>query len=226
MASFICLSAARSEVLHRHGYDLEHEGLTGAPNIQVFLSKEAHATIISDLRYLGFGHKNLVFIAVDHQGRMLPDELEQKLTCSNGPKIVIVQAGHINSGAFDPFNEIIPLCKVYNAWIHVDGAFGLWARAVPSLAHLCEGLEHADSWTVDGHKWLQVPYDSGYAIVKHPDAPRRAMDISASYLVTDPDDGLKPAQFGLEPSSRARGCSHCTGLEVPWRLGGPQPFVA
>jgi glutamate/tyrosine decarboxylase-like PLP-dependent enzyme len=221
MASFICLSAARSEVLHRQGYDLEHEGLTGAPNIQVFLGKEAHATIISDLRYLGFGHKNLVFIEVDHQGRMLPDDLEHKLGCSDsdGPKIVIVQAGHINSGAFDPFNEIIPLCKVYDAWVHVDGAFGLWARAAPSLAHLCEGLEHADSWTVDGHKWLQVPYDSGYAIVKHPDAHRRAMDITASYLLSDPDDGRNPAQFGLELSRRARGFSLWAVLQALGRQG-------
>ena len=219
MASFICLSVARSEVLHRQGYDLEFEGLTGAPNIQVFLGEEAHATIISDLRYLGFGRKNLVFIDVDNQGRMLPADLEHKLGQIDGPKIVIVQAGHINSGAFDPFTEIIPLCKAYNAWVHVDGAFGLWARAAPSLAHLCDGLEHADSWTVDGHKWLQVPYDSGYAIVKHPRAHRRAMDISASYLVSDPDDGRNPTQFGPELSRRARGFSLWAVLQALGREG-------
>jgi glutamate/tyrosine decarboxylase-like PLP-dependent enzyme len=218
-ASFICLSVARSEVLHRQGYDLEQEGLTGAPNIQVFLGEEAHATILSNLRYLGFGRKNLVFIAVDDQGRMLPTDLEHKLGQTDGPKIVILQAGHINSGAFDPFIDIIPLCQAQNAWVHVDGAFGLWARAAPSLAHHCEGLEHADSWTVDGHKWLQVPYDSGYAIVKHPNAHRRAMDISASYLVSDPDDGRNPTQFGMELSRRARGFTLWAVLQALGREG-------
>ncbi|MFT7218277.1 MAG: glutamate/tyrosine decarboxylase-like PLP-dependent enzyme [Paraglaciecola sp.] len=218
-ASFICLSVARSEVLHRQGYDLELEGLIGAPNIQIFLGEEAHATIISNLRYLGFGRKNLVFIAVDNQGRMLPDDLKHKLGLSDGPKIVILQAGHINSGAFDPFNDIIPLCKAHHAWVHVDGAFGLWARSTPLLAHLCEGVEHADSWTVDGHKWLQVPYDSGYAIVKHPDAHRRAMDISASYLVSDPNDGRNPTQFGMELSRRARGFSAWAVLQALGREG-------
>ena len=132
---------------------------------------------------------------------------------------MILQAGHINSGAFDPFNDIIPLCQTHNAWVHVDGAFGLWARAAPSLAHHCEGLEHADSWTVDGHKWLQVPYDSGYAIVKHPTAHRRAMDISASYLVSDPDDGRNPTQFGMELSRRARGFTLWAVLQALGREG-------
>ena len=219
VASFICLSAARSDVLHQLGYDLELEGLTGAPNIQVFLGEEAHATILSDLRYLGFGRKNLVYIAVDDQGRMLPADLEEKMGLTDGPKIVILQAGHINSGAFDAFDEIIPRCKAHNAWVHVDGAFGLWARAVPSLAHLGKGLEQADSWTVDGHKWLQVPYDAGYAIVKHPQAHRRAMDISASYLVSDPDDGRNPSQFGMELSRRARGFSLWAVLQALGREG-------
>lgn len=219
LASFICLSVARSEVLHRQGYDLEQEGLIGAPNIQVFLGEEAHATIISDLQYLGFGRKNLIFIAADDQGRMLAADLKNKLAQNAGPKIVILQAGHINSGAFDPFTDIIPLCRAHNAWVHVDGAFGLWARAVPSLAHLGEGLEQADSWTVDGHKWLQVPYDSGYAIVKHPNAHRRVMDISASYLVSDPDDGRNPTQFGPELSRRARGFALWSVLQAMGREG-------
>jgi glutamate/tyrosine decarboxylase-like PLP-dependent enzyme len=219
LASFICLSVARSEVLHRQGYDLEMDGLIGAPNIQVFLGEEAHATIFSDLRYLGFGHNNLTFIAADDQGRMLADDLEHKLAQIEGPKIVILQAGHINSGAFDPFSDIIPLCKAHNAWVHVDGAFGLWARAVPSLAHLGKGLEQADSWTVDGHKWLQVPYDSGYAIVKHPNAHKRVMDITASYLVSDPDDGRNPTQFGPELSRRARGFALWAVLQAMGREG-------
>lgn len=205
MASFICLAAARSEVLKRIGYDLEEEGLAGAPEIHVFLGEEAHATIYADLRYLGFGRKNLVEIKTDQQGRMLVSDLDSKMAQYSGPVIIVAQAGHINSGAFDPFIDIIQLAKTYNAWVHVDGAFGLWARSVNKLAHLCEGLDQADSWTVDGHKWLQVPYDSGFAIIKHEDAHRRAMDISASYLTHKSDDGRSPSAFTPELSRRARG---------------------
>ena len=205
MASFICLAAARSEALKRHGYDLEEEGMSDAPAIHVFLGAEAHATILSDLRYLGFGRNNLVFIDVDDQGRMLADDLRQQMKNFEGPKIVIAQAGHINSGAFDPFNEIVDIARSHDTWVHVDGAFGLWANVVPELSDLCAGIEKADSWTVDGHKWLQVPYDSGFAIVKHPDAHKRAMDISASYLVRDAGDGRNPSQFSPELSRRSRG---------------------
>ena len=205
MASFICLAAARSEALKRHGYDLEEEGMSDAPAIHVFLGAEAHATILSDLRYLGFGRNNLVFIDVDDQGRMLADDLRQQMKNFEGPKIVIAQAGHINSGAFDPFNEIVDIARSHDTWVHVDGAFGLWANVVPELSDLCAGIEKADSWTVDGHKWLQVPYDSGFAIVKHPDAHKRAMDISASYLVRDERDGRNPSQFSPELSRRSRG---------------------
>lgn len=205
MASFICLSAARSEVLRRVDYDLEEEGLTGAPNINVFLGDEAHATIFSDLRYLGFGRKNLVTIAADSEGRMIAADLADKIAQYPGPKIIIAQAGHINSGAFDPFVEITTIASKHDAWVHVDGAFGLWARSVPKLAPLCEGIEDADSWTVDGHKWLQVPYDSGFAIVKHEEAHRCAMDISASYLGRHEEDGRNPSHYGPELSRRARG---------------------
>ena len=151
--------------------------MTGAPRIGLFLGEEAHATIYSGLRYLGFGNKNLTKIASDEQGRMIASDLAKKMNGHNGPSIVVVQAGHINSGAFDPIEEIIRIAKDHGAWVHVDGAFGLWARSVPDLAHLCEGLEAADSWTVDGHKWLQVPYDSGFAIVKNENAHRRAMNV-------------------------------------------------
>ncbi|PCH60841.1 MAG: aspartate aminotransferase family protein, partial [SAR86 cluster bacterium] len=153
MASFICLAAARSEVLARIDYDLEQEGLTGAPAIGVFLGEQAHATILAGLRYLGFGSKQLIKIAVDDQGRMLANDLEAKITAFSGPKIIIAQAGHINSGAFDPFEEICLIARIHDAWVHVDGAFGLWAQAVPKLKSLCKGVEQADSWTVDGHKW-------------------------------------------------------------------------
>ena len=219
MASFICLAAARSEVLHRVGYDLEQEGLIGAPQIHVFLGKEAHATIHSDLRYLGFGKHNLIEIDVDDQGRMIAADLKAKMATREGPKIVIAQAGHINSGAFDPFTEIMPIAKAHKAWVHVDGAFGLWVRAVPGLAPLAAGLEDADSWTTDGHKWLQVPYDSGFAFVRDEQAHRRAMDITASYLVKHSEDGRNPSSYVPELSRRARGFTVWAVLQALGRDG-------
>ena len=219
MASFICLSAARSEVLKQAGYDLEEEGLIGAPNVSVLLGEEAHTTILADLRYLGFGRKNLVSIKVDDEGRICADDFATKIERIDGPKIVITQAGHINSGAFDPFTDIITLAKAHNAWVHVDGAFGLWARAVPELVHMCEGLEDADSWTVDGHKWLQVPYDSGFAIVKDEAAHQRAMDITASYLTRDPGDGRNPSTYAPELSRRARGFAVWAVFQASGRQG-------
>ena len=204
-ASTICLAAGRSEVLHRVGFDLESEGMFGAPQIDVFVGDEAHTTIFSSLRYLGFGERNLVRIATDLQGRMLVTELDAALRSHTGPKIVICQAGHINSGDFDSLSEIIPLARMHQAWCHVDGAFGLWARVVPDLRQLCHGIEGADSWAVDGHKWLQVPYDCGFAIVKDPQAHVRAMDTSASYLNAAPGDAHSPSHFCLELSRRARG---------------------
>lgn len=219
MASFICLSAARSEVLKRAGYDLEEEGLIGAPQIHLFLGEEAHATIHADLRYLGFGRKNLVSVRCDEEGRMIASDLEEKMARHAGPKIVIVQAGHINSGAFDPFTEIMPVAKSHNAWVHVDGAFGLWARTVPQLAHYGEGLELADSWTVDGHKWLQVPYDSGFAIINNEAAHLRAMGITASYIAGRPEDGRHPSYYVPELSRRARGFAVWAVLQALGRKG-------
>lgn len=223
MASFICLAAARSEVLKRAGYDLEKEGLIGAPQIHVFLGDEAHATILSDLRYLGFGEKNLVQVAVDKEGRMIAASLKEKMaqhsTKHSGPMIVVTQAGHINSGAFDPFAEIIPIAHHHNAWVHVDGAFGLWANGFDALKDQCVDVDKADSWTVDGHKWLQVPYDSGYAIVRHPGAHRRAMDISASYIASGDGDGRNPSNWGPELSRRARGFAVWAVLQALGRNG-------
>lgn len=219
MASFICLSAARSEVLKQEGYDLEEEGLIGAPKIHVFLGAEAHATIHTDLRQLGFGRKNLVEIEVDTEGRMIADDLEAKIANYTGPKIVITQAGHINSGAFDPIQSITRVAHAHNAWVHVDGAFGFWVRAVPELAHLGEGFEKADSWTVDGHKWLQVPYDSGFAIVRNEEAHRRTMGIEASYIAGSADDGRNPSHFAPELSRRARGFAVWAVLQTLGRNG-------
>lgn len=219
MASFTCLAAARSEALRRVGYDLDSDGLIGAPPISVFVGEEAHTTIISGLRYLGFGRKNLVKIASDDAGRMRANDLEAKLARHSGPKIIVAQAGHINSGAFDPFIELTALAKRHDAWLHVDGAFGLWARAVPELDPLSEGVEFADSWAVDGHKWLQVPYESGFAIVKDEGALKRAMDTSASYIAEKPGDGRNPTQYGPELSRRARGFTVWAVLQALGRNG-------
>ncbi|MBJ22112.1 MAG: aspartate aminotransferase family protein [Deltaproteobacteria bacterium] len=219
MASFICLSAARTDVLFKAGWDLEEEGLTSAPEVHVFLGEEAHATIHSGLRYLGFGERQKIQIVVDDQGRMCPDDLERKLMTKRGPKIVIAQAGHINSGAFDPLPAIAKLAQVHEAWLHVDGAFGLWVRSVPAMAGLCAGAEAADSWSTDGHKWLQVPYDSGFAIVKNEIAHKRAMDTSASYITASADDGRSPSQFGPELSRRARGFAVWATIQALGRRG-------
>ena len=205
MASFAGLAAARGEVLRRAGCDLDAVGLQGAPTIRVFISDEAHASNFAALRLLGFGEANLVRITTDDQGRLDPRALGGAMAVRSGPKIVVCQAGHINSGAFDRFEAIADLTAAHGAWMHVDGAFGLWARAVPELREQCRGVERANSWAVDGHKWLQFPYDSGFAIVRHADAHRRAMDITASYLTEDPRDGRNPTQFGPELSRRARG---------------------
>jgi glutamate/tyrosine decarboxylase-like PLP-dependent enzyme len=200
-------------------YDIERDGLIGAPQIRVFLGREAHATIPSALRSLGFGTRNLTSVESDDQGRMIAQDLADKLSQGQGPAIIIAQAGHINSGAFDPFNEIVQIARQHDAWLHIDGAFGLWARAVPELHACCEGLEGADSWSVDGHKWLQVPYDSGFAIVKQERAHRRSMSINASYLVAREDDGRNPSHYGPELSRRARGFTVWAVLQALGRNG-------
>ena len=205
MAAFVGCAAARSEVLRRAGWDLEQDGLQGAPKIHVLISDDAHVTNFSALRYLGFGEANFVRVNSDEAGLMDPDALARAMASHTGPKIVVAQAGHINSGGFEDFERICNLAQTHDTWVHVDGAFGMWARVLPGKAYLTRGIERADSWSVDGHKWLQIPYDSGFAIVRHPDAHRRAMDISAAYLNRDPDDGRNPTEYGPELSRRARG---------------------
>jgi len=205
VANFVCLAAARSEVLRRAGWDVEADGLFGAPPIEVLIGADAHATIFSGLKYLGLGARRVTTIATDDLGRMHPDALEAALHVQAGPKIVIAQAGQINTGACDPFAEIAPLAHGAGAWLHVDGAFGLWAQAAPTRSHLTKGVEQADSWGTDGHKWLQTPYDCGFAIVRDADAHRRAMAIAASYL--PPAEGAErdPSAYVPELSRRARG---------------------
>jgi glutamate/tyrosine decarboxylase-like PLP-dependent enzyme len=203
VANFTCLAAARGEVLGRVGWDGEANGLFGAPPIHVVLGEDAHSTVFSALRYLGLGTERVIRVAIDDEGRMKASAFEAAMRKLDGPIIAIAQAGHINSGAFDPFTDIAPIAREKGAWLHIDGAFGLWARVAPDVAPLAAGVELADSWGTDGHKWLQTPYDSGYAIVRDREAHRRAMMIAASYL---PEGDVRhPADYVPELSRRARG---------------------
>ncbi len=205
VANFVCLAAARSEVLRRAGWDVESEGMFGAPPVTVLIGADAHATVFSGLKYLGLGARRVTTVPTDAAGRMRPDAFEAALEAAPGPTIAIAQAGQINSGVSDPFAEIAPMARAAGAWLHVDGAFGLWAQASPDRAHLTRGVELADSWATDGHKWLQTPYDSGFAIVRDAEAHRRAMAISASYLPPAADSERDPSSYAPELSRRARG---------------------
>lgn len=205
MASFACLAAARSHVLLAAGWDVDAKGLFGAPPIQVLVSEEAHTSVFLALRMLGLGQERVHRIRTDCNGAMLADHFHMVLRDCAGPTIVIAQAGHISTGAFDPVAAMLPALRRHRAWLHIDGAFGLWARACPELAHLTAGIEAADSWATDGHKWLQVPYETGYAIVAHGDAHRRALAASASYLAPVGDEVRDPTQYVPELSRRARG---------------------
>jgi glutamate/tyrosine decarboxylase-like PLP-dependent enzyme len=204
MANVTGLAAARHEVLRRHGWDVEADGLQGAPGLTVIVGAGAHASIDTAARFLGFGTSNLVRVAADGQGRMIPAALQAALARTSGPTIVCLQAGHVNTGAFDPFPALIDIARPRDAWVHVDGAFGLWARAVDGLRHLADGVERADSWGVDAHKWLNVPYDSGIAIVAHPAAHRASMAQRASYLLRAEGERRDGMDWTPEASRRAR----------------------
>lgn len=220
VANFVCLAAARGEVLRRAGWDVERDGLFGAPAVTVLIGEEAHATVFSALQFLGFGYDRAVRVASDDQGAMLPAALEKALSaCAAGPTIVITQAGQINTGAFDPHGKLVPLARARGAWVHVDGAFGLWARASIAHAPLADGVELADSWAADGHKWLQTPYDCGYAIVRDAEAHRRAMVIAASYLPSVGEGERDPSHFVPELSRRARGFATWAMLRHLGRAG-------
>ena len=219
VANFVGLAAARGEVLRRVGWDVERQGLFGAPLVNLLIGEEAHATVFSALQFLGFGHDRPVKIAVDSQGAIRPEALERSLAQCTGPTIVITQAGQINSGAFDPHAVLVPLAHAKGAWVHVDGAFGLWARASTPQAPLAEGVELADSWATDGHKWLQTPYDCGYAIVRNSEAHRRAMVIAASYLPSVGEGERDPTHFVPELSRRARGFATWAMLRHLGRAG-------
>ncbi len=211
------LAAARHHVLAKAGWDVERDGLIGAPPVSIFVGADAHATIFRALRLLGLGSESAVRIDADGEGRMRPDALREALTSAAGPAIVCAQAGNVNSGAIDPLAEIADVCDG-RAWLHVDGAFGLWAAAAPSTRHLLAGAERADSWALDAHKWLNTPYDGAMAIVAHPEAHGRAMSLAASYLATDGTQ-RDASNFVPESSRRARAIPIYAALRSLGRRG-------
>ena len=220
MAAFSCLAAARLGVLARKGVDLEECGLAGAPPVAIYIAEDAHVSNYSVLRYLGFGNRQIRRIPSLEQGTFDLAALETAMAeDGDAPRIVIAQAGHIMSGAFDDFTEIARLCREHDAWLHVDGAFGLWCRASPRLRHLAKGVDLADSWSVDGHKWLQVPYDSGFAIVKDRAVHRAAMRMTAGYIEREAANEPDPSDYVPELSRRARGFAAWAMLQHLGRRG-------
>jgi len=213
MANFSCLAAARHAVLTRAGWDVESDGLFGAPPVTVVVGAEAHSSVFKALGLLGFGRRRVVAVAADGQGRMRADALPPLA----GPTIVCLQAGNVNTGAFDPAAEIVPRAREAGAWVHVDGAFGLWAAAAPARAPLVAGVAGADSWATDAHKWLNVPYDSGLAFVRDGKALRAAMAITADYLPTSAT--RQPDNYTPELSRRARGVEVWAALRSLGRSG-------
>lgn len=219
VANATCLSAARTRVLLSAGWDPDADGLFGAPPVEVFIGADAHSSLFSSLQMIGFGYNRVTRIETDAQGRMSPSALRAAIGTAKGPKVIIATAGQINTGAFDPFTEIAAIAKDAGAWLHVDGAFGLWARATPARAHLTAGIALAHSWGTDGHKWLQVPYDCGFAIVKDKEAHLRAMTQWSSYLPTMGPDDRVPSALVPELSRRARGYPVWVMLKTLGRQG-------
>jgi glutamate/tyrosine decarboxylase-like PLP-dependent enzyme len=218
-ANFGGLAAARNHVLARAGWDVERDGLLGAPPVEVVVGAERHVTIDVALRYLGLGSGRLRVVPADDQGRMDPAALGEVLAAVEGPTIVCAQAGNVNTGAFDPLAAICAAGHDHGAWVHVDGAFGLWAGASPALRHLVAGVEQADSWATDAHKWLNVPYDSGLVFVAHPQAHRAAFAKVASYLTPGQGGERDPDGFVPEGSRRARGFPVWAALRSLGRSG-------
>lgn len=200
MANFAALAAARHAVLERAGWQVEDDGLFGAPAITVVVGEEVHASLLKALSLLGLGRKRILRVPADAKGRMRPEAFPDLA----GPAIVCLQAGNVNSGAFDPAEDPIGLAKSAGAWVHVDGAFGLWAAAAPQRAHLTKGYDRADSWALDAHKWLKVPYDCGCALVRAPQSLQAAMSVKAAYLMQQ-DSRRDPFDFTPECSRRMRG---------------------
>jgi glutamate/tyrosine decarboxylase-like PLP-dependent enzyme len=226
MAHFTGLAAARHGVLRRMGWDVETDGLHGAPHINLITSAESHITVDVAMRYLGFGTRALLRVEADGQGRMRADRLRRLLENLTGPTIICAQAGNVNTGAFDPLREIAEAAREHAErtqshapWLHVDGAFGLWARANRDLAHLADGMELADSWATDAHKWLNVPYDCGIAIVRHREDHRASMTSTAAYLVQTGGIERDAVDWVPEFSRRARGIPVYAALRFLGREG-------
>jgi glutamate/tyrosine decarboxylase-like PLP-dependent enzyme len=214
MANTAALTAARDQQLARAGWDVQADGLFGAPELAVVVGEQAHSTVIKALGMVGLGRDRVYRVPADDQGRMLADRLPAGIT---GPAIICAQAGEVNTGAFDPFGDIVAWARPRQAWVHVDGAFGLWALADPSRARLTAGLADADSWAADGHKWLNVPYDCGIALVRRPEDLRRSFASVASYL--PPDAGFEAMHHTPQASQRARQIEVWAALRTLGRQG-------
>lgn len=213
MANFTCLAAARHALLERAGWNVEELGLFGAPPLNVIVGNEVHVTLLKALAMLGLGRARVTRVPTDEQGRMRADQLPRL----DDRTILCLQAGNVNTGAFDPMSELIPRARAEGAWVHVDGAFGLWAAATPTRAALIAGVEDADSWALDAHKWLNVPYDSGVAICRDKDALRGATAVSAAYLVQGAE--REPCEYTPELSRRARGVDVWAAISSLGRSG-------
>ena len=219
-ANTVALAAARHHVLAHAGWDVERDGLVGAPAVRVFAGEARHATIDRALRFLGLGTGSLRVLPTHANGQVDVGALEAALGEAAGPKIVCLQAGEVNTGAFDDFVAGCEAAHRHGAWAHIDGAFGLWAAASPSTSHLVAGHGLADSWACDGHKWLNVPYDCGYVFCAHPGDHAAAMGLSAAYLVGQGAGGLRsPSDFVLESSRRARGFATWAAIRQLGRQG-------
>src|SRR5262249_55089461 len=199
MANFTGLLAARHSVLQKAGWDVESKGLFGAPPITIIAGEEVHASALLAISMLGLGRDRVIRVPTDDQGRIKP----QAIPRVEPPAILCIQAGNVNTGACDPASEICDRARETGVWVHVDGAFGLWAAAAPERSYLIEGYNQADSWATDCHKWLNVPYDSGLVFVREPNTLERALQFSAAYLASD--DQREPMRFTPEMSRRARG---------------------
>jgi glutamate/tyrosine decarboxylase-like PLP-dependent enzyme len=221
MANFTALAAARHEVLARVGWDVERDGLQGAPDVTVITHEGTHATVYASLQMLGLGREGdrIRRVAADDRGCMRPDALREALATIDEPVIVCSQVGNVNTGAFDPLGTLIPIAHERGAWVHVDGAFGIWAAAVPSLRDRLEGHEQADSWSTDAHKWLNVPYDSGLVFVRDRAAHHAAMTFGAPYYVTSAGGERDPYSWVPESSRRARGFAVLAALRSLGRSG-------
>ncbi|TLZ54717.1 MAG: aspartate aminotransferase family protein [Gammaproteobacteria bacterium] len=212
-ANFSALAAARHALLARAGWDVEAQGLFGAPPITVVVGEEVHASVQKALSMVGLGRERVARVPCDAQGRML----REKMPPITERTIVCVQAGNVNTGAFDPVAEICEHVRSRGAWVHVDGAFGLWAAAAPARAHLARGIENADSWATDAHKWLNVPYDSGLVLTRHADSLRAALSVGAAYLAQG--EARIPYQYTPDFSRRARGVEVWAALRQLGRAG-------